>query len=130
MKKNLWLLLLVSCTACAVFGCTAMTGVPQGSVLVGVYKGAFNGDYNEGSIEVKLYQSPEGNYRFDGNLGQNGNFVNIEGEMKAGELQGQILLPFEGTLSGKLSTDGESLSRTYKFNVPPYDHGTWQARKQ
>ena len=130
MKKNLWLLLLVSCTACAVFGFTAMTGVPQGSVLVGVYKGAFNGDYNEGSIEVKLYQSPEGNYRFDGNLGQNGNFVNIEGEMKAGELQGQILLPFEGTLSGKLSTDGESLSGTYKFNVPPYDHGTWQARKQ
>jgi len=130
MKKNLWLLLLVLCAANAVFGCTAMTGVPQGSVLVGVYKGAFNGDYNEGSIEVKLYQSPENDYRFDGHLGQDGNFVNIEGEMKAGELQGQILLPFEGTLSGKLSADKESLSGTYKFAVPPYDHGTWQARKQ
>jgi len=130
MKKNLWLLLLASCAACALFGCAAMTGVPQGSELVGVYNGAFNGDYNEGSIEVKLYQSPAGGYRFDGHLEQNGNFVNIEGEMKAGELQGQILLPFEGVISGKLSTDGESFSGTYKFNVPPYDHGTWQARKQ
>ena len=50
--------------------------------------------------------------------------------MNADELQGQILLPLEGTIAGKLSADGETLSGTYKFTLPPFDHGTWNARKQ
>jgi len=49
--------------------------------------------------------------------------------MTAAELQGQILLPLEGTIAGKLSADGQVLSGTYKFTLPPFDHGTWQARK-
>jgi hypothetical protein len=130
MKKNRWLLILVSCAAGLTFGCAAMTGVPQGSVLLGVYAGSFTGAFNEGSIEVKLYQSPGGAKPFYGHLGEEGSFVNFEGEIKADELQGQILLPLEGTISGKLSSDGQSLSGSYKFTLPPFDHGTWHARKQ
>lgn len=132
MKQNLWLLMLVLSTTCAVFGCasTPVTGVPQGSVLIGVYQGTFNGAYNEGTIEVKLYRSSDGSRPFFGNFDEEGSYLNFRGEMKEDELQGQVLLPLEGTISGKLSSDGESLSGTYKFTVAPFDHGTWQARKQ
>jgi len=132
MKKNIWLLMFVSSVACLAFGCAEMTvtGVPQGSVLNGVYEGTFNGAFNEGAVEVKLYRSPDGSQPFFGNFGEEGEYLNFKGEMHQGELQGQILLPLEGTISGKLSPDGESLSGDYKFTIPPFDHGTWQAQKQ
>jgi hypothetical protein len=131
MKKNLWLLMLVLDTAWAVLGCASatITGVPQSSVLVAVYEGTFNGTANEGSVEVKLYRSPDGSQPFFGNFDEEGSYLNFRGEMKADELQGQILLPLQGTISGKLSADGEALSGTYKFTIPPFDHGTWQAQK-
>jgi hypothetical protein len=132
MKKRIYLLMLVSSAACAMFGCasTLVTGVPQGSVLVGVYEGTFNGVYNEGTVEVKLYRSPDGSQPFFGNFDEEGSYLNFRGEMKENDLQGQILLPLEGTISGKLSSDGELLSGKYKFTVPPFDHGTWQTRKR
>jgi hypothetical protein len=132
MRNNLWLLMLMTSAAWAAVGCASatITGVPEGSVLVGVYEGTFNGTANEGSVEVKLYRSPDGGQPFFGNFGEDGSYLNFRGEMKADELQGQILLPLEGTISGKLSADGESLSGTYKFTLPPFDHGTWQAHKQ
>jgi hypothetical protein len=132
MKKNLWLLVFMTSAACAVLGCTStlVTGVPEGSVLVGVYEGTFNGTGNEGSIEVKLYRSPDGSMPCYGNFGEEGSYLNFRGKMQADELQGQILLPLEGTITGKLSSDGESLSGTYKFTIPPFDHGIWQASKQ
>ena len=126
-------MLLVVCVAGVVLGCTSamITGVPDGSVLVGVYEGTFDGVANQGSIEVKLYRSPGGgDQTVFGNFGEEGSYLNFSGEMKADELQGQILLPLEGTIGGKLSSDGQALSGTYKFTVPPFDHGTWQARKQ
>lgn len=132
MKIILWLLLLGSGTACLMFGCTSatITGVPDGSVLVGVYQGTFDGVANQGSIEVKLYRSPDGGQPVFGNFGEEGSYLNFRGEMQADELQGQILLPLEGTIAGKISSGGQALSGTYKFTVPPFDHGTWQARKQ
>jgi len=66
MTKKFWLMMLLSSAARAAFGCssTIMTGVPQGSVLVGVYQGTFNGAFNEGSVKVKLYRSPDGGNPF------------------------------------------------------------------
>lgn len=64
------------------------------------------------------------------NFGEEGSYLNFKGEMQESELQGQILPPLEGTNSGKLSPDSESLSGDYKFTIPPFDHGTWQAQKQ
>jgi hypothetical protein len=141
MKKNLWQAMLAASVACVVFGCASMTGVPKGSVLTGVYRGTFKGAYNEGSVELRLYQARDGSRTLNGHFGQEGSYLNFEGTMQAGDLQGQILLPVEGTIAGKLSPDGESLSGDYKFTVPPldlgtsriwslFDHGTWQALKQ
>jgi hypothetical protein len=79
MLKNLWLLMLILSAACAAFGCASatITGVPQGSVLVGVYEGTFNGTANEGSVEVKLYRSPDGSKPFFGNFGKEGSYLNF-----------------------------------------------------
>jgi len=130
MKKHLWLLMLLSGTVSLTFGCAELTGVPQGSRLLAVFKGSFNGIYNEGSVEVKLYQSPAGGKLFTGNFGEEGDYLIFSGEMKEDELQGQILTPLAGDISAKLSADGKSLSGTYKIALPPFDHGTWHARKQ
>jgi hypothetical protein len=132
MKNRFWLLMIVTGVACAVFGCASsvVTGVPEGSVLIGLYQGTFNGAYNEGSIEVKLYRSPDGSELCYGNFGEEGSYLNFRGKMQGDEMQGEVLLPLEGTISGKLSSDGEALKGTYKFTLPPFDHGTWQARKQ
>ena len=132
MNDKLWLLVLVAGVACLAFGCAdlTVTGVPEGSVLTGVYKGTFNGTANEGSIEVKLYESPDGSKLFFGSLGEAGSYLNFSGEIKGSELQGQILLPSEGNVAGKLSSDRAVMSGTYKFTLPPFDHGAWQAQKQ
>ncbi len=130
MKNRFWLLILLTGVGCIAFGCAALKGVPQGSVLLGVYEGTFNGTGNEGSVEVKLYRAPDGSEPCFGNLGEGGSYLNFSGEIRENELTGQILLPLEGTLSGKISSDGKVLSGTYKFTVPPFDHGTWRARKK
>lgn len=139
--KKTWLLILSASFACLAFGCAAVTGVPRGSVLIGIYKGTFNGAYNEGFIKVKLYQAPDGSKQFYGDFDQQGSYLHFSGAMQEGELQGQIFLPVEGTITGKLSPDDKLLSGDYKFTVPPlntgashtwslFDHGTWQAVKQ
>jgi hypothetical protein len=132
MKHNFWMLVFVTGVACVVFGCTstAVTGVPEGSVLIGVYEGTFDGAYNDGSIEVKLYRSPDGKELCYGHFEEEASYLNFRGEMQGNELQGEVLLPLEGNITGTLSSDGESWSGTYKFTVAPFDHGTWQARKK
>ena len=132
MKKNIWLLMLALSAVCTVFGCAEMTvtGVPEGSALTGVYEGSFNGTFNEGTLEVKLYQSPDGRKLFFGHFEEEGTFLQFRGEILENELQGQFLLPYEGTIAGKLSTDGQALSGTYKFSLRPIRQGTWQAQRQ
>jgi len=132
MKDNFWLLVLMTGFACAVFGCASslVTGVPKGSVLTAVYEGTFNGTMNEGTVEVKLYKSPDGSELCYGHFDEEGSYLNFRGKMAGDEMQGEVLLPLEGTISGKLSSEGDAFSGTYKFTVPPFDHGTWQARKK
>jgi hypothetical protein len=132
MKNNFWMLVLMTGVACAMLGCSSsvVTGVPQDSVLIGAYEGTFEGTGNEGSIEVKLYRAPDGSQPCFGNFDEEGSYLNFRGEIREDQLQGEILLPLEGTVSGTLSSDGESLSGTYKFTGPPYYHGTWQARRK
>jgi hypothetical protein len=132
MKNRFWLLVLTTGFACAMFGCASslVTGVPEGSALTGVYEGTFNGTGNEGTVQVKVYRSPDGSRLFFGMFDEDGAFLHFKGGISENDLQGQILLPSEGTIDGKISSDGESLSGTYKFSLPPFNHGTWQASKQ
>jgi len=132
MKKNMLpnttIVLAASLALCC---CAALTGVPQGSVLLGVYEGSFNGKFDSGTIEVKLYQSPTGAKIFTGSFMEGAQFpANFNGQMNDGKMQGSLIGDLDGTVSGELSADDGSMSGTYKINDPPFDHGTWNAQKK
>jgi hypothetical protein len=131
MNKYFWLLVIILGTTFALSGCAALTGVPQGSVLLGVYEGSFNGKFDWGTIEVKLYQSPAGAKIFTGAFMEGAEFpANFNGQMNEGKMQGALIGDLDGTVSGELTADGRSMSGTYKINDPPFDHGTWNAQKR
>ncbi len=131
MNNYFWLLVIILGTTFALSGCAALTGVPQGSVLLGVYEGSFNGKFDWGTIEVKLYQSPGGAKIFTGAFMEGAEFpANFNGQMNEGKMQGALIGDLDGTVSGELTADGRSMSGTYKINDPPFDHGTWNAQKR
>ena len=132
MKKNIFLIKIIVLTASlALSGCAGLTGVPQGSVLLGVYEGSFNGKFDWGTIEVKLYQTPSGTKVFSGSFMEGSQFpASFNGQLADGKMQGALIGDLDGTVSGELSADGRFMSGTYKINDPPFDHGTWKAQKR
>jgi hypothetical protein len=132
MKKNIFLGTII-CLAVgfAVCGCAGLTGVPKGSALLGVYEGSFNGKFDWGTIEVKLYQTPGGTKVFTGSFMEGAQFpANFTGQLVDGKIEGSLIGELDGTLSGELSADGRSMSGAYKIDDPPFDHGTWKAQKR
>ncbi len=67
-KKILLRAVLVLIAGLALYGCAAMTGIPKGSTLLGVYEGSFSGKFDWGTIEFKLYQTPGGTKVFTGSF--------------------------------------------------------------
>jgi len=132
MKKKIPLgAVLVLTVGLALSGCAAMTGIPKGSALLGVYEGSFNGKFDWGTIEFKLYQTPAGTKVFSGSFMEGAQFpANFTGQIIDQKIEGTLIGDLDGTLSGKLSTDGRSMSGTYKINDPPFDHGTWKAQRR
>jgi hypothetical protein len=132
MKKNILLIkILVLAVGLVVWGCAAMQGLPQGSVLVGDYEGSFNGKFFWGSIEVKIYDAPGGSRPVFGRLRQEAEegFTDFRGEMNGPRLEAQFTIA-DGTVSGELSADGRLMTGTYRFTDWPFDHGTWSAQKK
>jgi len=132
MKKNIFLIKIIVLTASlALSGCAGLTGVPKGSALLDVYEGSFNGKFDWGTIEVKLYQTPSGTKVFSGSFMEGAQFpANFNGQLADGKMQGALIGDLDGTVSGELSADGRFMSGTYKINDPPFDHGTWKAQKR
>jgi hypothetical protein len=131
MNKYFWLLVMILLTPLALAGCAGLTGVPKGSALLGVYEGSFNGKFDWGTIEVKLYQTPSGTKVFSGSFMEGAQFpANFNGQLADGKMQGALIGDLDGTVSGELSADGRFMSGTYKINDPPFDHGTWKAQKR
>jgi hypothetical protein len=131
MNKYLWLLVMILLRPLALSGCAALSGIPKGSALLGVYEGSFNGKFDWGTIEVKLYQTPSGTKVFSGSFMEGAQFLaNFNGQLADGKMQGALIGDLDGTVSGELSVDGRFMSGTYKINDPPFDHGTWKAQKR
>lgn len=132
MNQNMLLTkLIVLAAILAMLGCAALSGVPQGSVLLGVYEGSFNGKFDWGTIEVKLYQTPGGGKIFTGAFMEDSEFpAYFNGQKYNEKMQGALSGPQDGTVLGELSADGRSMSGTYKVNDPPFDHDTWSAQKR
>jgi hypothetical protein len=130
-KKMLPTWFIVLSAALAMIGCAALSGVPKGSTLIGLYEGSFNGKFDWGTIEVKLYKTPAGAEVFTGSFMEGAQFpANFTGQMADGKMRGSLIGDLDGTLSGELSPDKRSMSGTYKINDPPFDHGTWKAQKR
>lgn len=132
MKKKILLgAVLVLIAGPALCGCAAMTGIPKGSALMGVYEGSFSGKFDWGTIEVKLYRTPADTTVFTGSFMEGAQFpANFDGQMTGGKLQGALIGDIDGSLTGEVSADGRSMSGTYKINDPPFDHGTWKVQKR
>lgn len=132
MRRNISRLRVVALfVSFALFGCAAMTGIPKGSTLLGVYEGSFNGKFDWGTIEFKLYQTPSGTKVFTGSFMEGTQFpANFTGQLADGKIHGSLIGDLDGTLSGELSADGRSMSGIYKIDDPPFDHGTWKAQKR
>ena len=132
MRRNISRLGVVALSvSLALCGCAAMTGIPKGSTLLGVYEGSFNGKFDWGTIELKLYQTSAGAKVFTGSFMEGAQFpANFTGQLADGKIQGSLIGDLDGTLSGELSADGRSMSGTYKIDDPPFDHGTWKAQRR
>jgi hypothetical protein len=116
----------------ALSGCTALSGVPEGSVLVAVYDGSFTGKFFWGNIQVKVYEAPGGLRPVFGWVEQEaqpGAFQNFTGAMKGSRFEGQFTVA-NGSISGEVSTDGALLTGAYNFTDWPFDQGTWNAKKK
>jgi hypothetical protein len=117
----------------ALCGCAVISGVPQGSALIGVFEGSFTGKMNSGDVEVKLYRTPGGAMEFTGFFMEDGqNPTAFNGKLENGRMEGVIeVFVGSGILAGQLSDDGRSMSGTYKIlGVLPEEYGTWNAAKK
>jgi hypothetical protein len=131
MKAKPAILGAMALAAMLLVGCTALQGLPQGSVLVGDYQGRFEGKFFWGTIEVRVYEAPGGVRPVIGNLEQDaraGGLV-FRGEVKGARMEAQFGFVY-GAVTGELSADGRTISGTYKITDPPFDQGTWTASKR
>jgi hypothetical protein len=132
MKRNVCIGILILSAAFALFGCASLEGLPQGAVLVGEYQGSFTGKFFWGSTGIKVYEAPGGSRPVIGWFEQEaepGSMIVFRGDMQGTRFQGQFTI-VDGTISGELTADSRSLSGTYNFTDPPFDHGTWQIQKK
>jgi hypothetical protein len=116
----------------ALSGCAALSGVPEGSVLVAVYDGPFTGKFFWGTIQVKVYEAPGGLRPVFGWVEQEaepGAYQDFTGTMKGSRFEGQFTVA-NGSISGELSADGALLTGAYNFTDWPFDSGTWNAKKK
>ena len=106
--------------------------IPEGSKLLGVYWGLFDGDMVlvDGIIHIELYQTPKGKKLITGIFEQEdtGDSTLFHGEMVGNSLKGTFNAPLHGTISGKLSKDGSQLSGT--FETIELRDGDWKAKKE
>ena len=123
--------LLVGLAVLLLGGCASVTGLPQGSVQIGDYKGSFNGHFIWGDIEVQVYEAPGGARPVIGNMQQTGqqNMLVFRGEVTGNRLEATYGFLY-GSVTGELSPDGTTWSGTFKIEDGPQDQGTWKATRR
>ncbi len=118
-------------TAIVLTGCATMMGLPPGSTRVGDFAGSFEGTFFWGSIELSVYEAPDGAKPVIGHLQQlaTQSLLNFHGRMSGTRLQATYTLAY-GEITGELSPDGRTFSGTYRITDPPFDQGTWTATRR
>ena len=133
MKKSIFIFLGV---VCLLISCAGSKFIPEGSQSLGVYEGSFSGDMFQGSLRIHLFQTPEGDKLFKANFLRDitdrdvPSAFFVRGKITANSLEGEMQGDFSGTLTGKLSSDGNRLNGSYNVTAMDLDNGTWQAQKK
>jgi hypothetical protein len=118
---------MILCLGLTLAGCATMNPVPGGSQPMGSYQGLVWGGL-DGSIQLNLFQTPDGGTVFSGQFvdGANGAVSEIHGTVMGNVMDGKIGLML-GTIDGQLSADGAQMSGSLKF---AQFHATWSASYQ
>jgi len=136
MRKKSYTSFIVLAIVCLLISCAEVKFIPKGSQSLGVYKGSFSGDMWQGDLQIHLFQTPEGDELFEANFLRDTTDPTVRhtffvrGNMKSNSLEGKMQGDFTGTLTGKLSSDGNRLNGSYSITTPDVDKGTWQAQKK
>ncbi len=134
MKRKSLIILVLLAVCGLLISCADLRNVPEGSQSLGVFEGSFDGQFDDGSVHIELFQAPQGSKFFECSF--QGGDVQVtafaRGTMTANTLEGKFEGIFDGTLNGQLSTDGNQLSGSYKIESPEVtpDSGTWKAMKK
>ena len=136
MKRNSLTIFILLGMVCLLISCGGAKFIPEGSQSLGVYEGSFNGDMYQGSLRINLFQTPEGDKLFKANFLRDitdpavRTAYFVRGKMTANSLEGEMQGDFSGTLTGKLSPDGNRLTGSYNVTAMDQDSGTWKAQKK
>lgn len=110
--------------------CASQQFIPKGSKDYGSYVGRFSGEipWTNGDIGLRLYETPEGEIRFRGDLVTEmfrGQGQLVRGTVKGGRsLEGVFDMPAVGTLKGQLSEDRSYITGTFDSDI--FKSGTWR----
>lgn len=115
------------CIGLVMVGCSSLSPVPDGSQAIGSYQGLVWGGI-DGSIQLQVFQTPQGDQVFSGQFvdAGNGAVSEFRGTLLGNTLDGKIGLLL-GTITGQLSPDGSQMSGVMKF---AQYHLTWNASLQ
>ena len=133
MKKTIFIFLGV---VCLLVSCAGSKFIPEGSRALGVYKGSFDGDRYDGTIQINLFQTSEGDKLFKATLSVGSAEPTVpkalffHGKITENSLAGEFQGNASGTLSGQLSSDGSQLTGSFNITAPGLNDGTWQAHKK
>ena len=130
MKRKILIILILLVVGWLVVSCGTSKFIPEGSQPIGVYQGSFSGQRFSGSIRVHLYQASDGTKLFEGNFEGESMDVAVffRGKMAENTLEGEFSAA-SGTITGKLSSDGNQIMGDYSLTSPSTDNGTWKAKK-
>ena len=136
MREKSYTRFIILTIVCLLMNCAGLKFIPKGSQSLGIYEGSFNGDVHNGDLRFHLFQTHEGDKLFEANFVRNtqdptvGRDFFVQGKMEASSLKGEMQGKFDGTLNGKISSDGNRLTGSYNITTPDIDKGTWQAQKK
>jgi hypothetical protein len=133
MKKTIFIFLGV---VCLLLSCAGSKFIPEGSRALGVYKGSFDGDRYDGTIQINLFQTSEGDKLFKATVSVGSaeptvpKTLFVHGKITTNSLAGEFQGNASGTLSGQLSSDGSQLTGSFNIIAPGLNDGTWKAHKK
>jgi hypothetical protein len=135
MNKKFLTLIVLFGIASLLMSCAGLQFIPKGSRSLGVYDGYFYGVRYGGSIRIFLYQTPEKEDLFMATIAlepgkrDHPSAFFVRGKMTANSLEGEFQGNATGTLSGRLSPDGNRFTGSINLTAPDLNDGTWQAEK-